>query len=39
MDNLTFNASNYTEYEKKFLGIMIERMYTVIDEECCKKQM
>lgn len=36
MRNLTFNASNYSTYEKKFLGIMIERMSTVIDEDCCK---
>lgn len=36
MNNLTFNASNYSTYEKKFLGTFIERICTVIDEDCCK---
>ena len=36
MDNLTFNAKKYSEYEKKFLGAFIERICTVIDEDCCK---
>ena len=38
MNNLTFNTSNYSTYEKKFLGVMIERMFTVIDEECCNNK-
>ena len=35
MTNLTLNATNYSTYEKKILGIMIERMFTVIYKECC----
>lgn len=35
MDNLIFNTSNYSPYEKKILGIMIERNCTTIDDEYC----
>lgn len=35
MDNLIFNTSNYSPYEAKILGIMIERNFTTIDDEYC----
>ena len=35
MDNLIFNTSNYSPYEAKVLAIMVERNYTLIDDEYC----
>lgn len=38
MDNLIFNTRNYSPYEKKILGIMIERNFTMIDDEYCNDE-
>ena len=41
MNNLTFDTSNYSEYEKKILHTMIDKIFPLIGYECdfnvCKK--
>jgi hypothetical protein len=41
MNNLIFETANYTEYEKKILRTMIDKIFPLISHECdfneCKK--